>query len=273
MANAKQRYSLPKDLEGLVQFAMAATELKDSAQTSGARISRNLRGQARTAYNALVNAGLTTVDPRAIRIADRDQFEDLLRNGEVDVYDSLSTRVDDPTYSAARKGLLDPLDEQHKLGYYVEMLEGLDNKVLPSAPANAKDNVKASYEALKRAKGELTLAKAIETAVLSGDTEGANDLVQRYLSVSARDTMEVYAGMGAPIIRNVEKDTYLRIANARRSIAADLIVKNKLHGAIDEGVGKSPDGKARSLVGMYKAYAQQEADNAKQAKAAAARRP
>lgn len=245
---SKQEFKLRQDLEALVKFAGVSKEL---SEVSKRKFDNGLIDSAKNFYGNLRNAGITQFDPLTFEAMTHCSFSNTMEDGHQKVLLRLKDRIDDETYNKARSFYLNELDEQLKLSFYLTMLS---DGMMPNEQNNADEKTKKSFKALKEAKEELDLAKAIEDAVASGNIDLADQLISDKLDAPTLRYLDRLGLYGGPAFRNAEKSIYLDVANARKGVAAQKIKDNKLYGLIDKGIKENELGKAYSLMGMYGAY-------------------
>ncbi len=249
---SKQEFKLRQDLEALVNFAGVSKKL---SEVSKYKFDNGLIDNAKSFYGNLRDSGMMTpFYPLTFETMTHNSFKETMSDGHEFIINNLQNVLDDETYNRARGFYLNQLGEQHKLIFYLTMLsEGM----VPEEAGNADEKTKKSFKVLKEAKNELDLAKAIEDAVESGNTELADQLISEKLDAPTLRYLDRLGLYGGPAFRTAEKNIYLSVANIRRNVATNIIRENKLYGLIDKGIKENPQGKAYSLVGMYNVYKQQ----------------
>lgn len=254
-----KEFKLSEDLEQLVQFSNVSKGLAESAQR---KVDNGLIGQAAKFYGALNATGVSGFDPNLLwSMTHGDVFRTLI-NGRKDVRTVLDNKLDDGTYKGAKGFYLGKLDEDHKIGLYLDVLS--EGNVSLDAPKDAKAKVVDSYKALAKAKEELNIAVAIEKSVQADDLDTAKNIVKAYSGGADISYLAITGAYGGPAFRDAEKRICLHLASVKRSVAGKIIKENSLGGLIE---GAMDGDKPGSLVSMYNIYQEQLEYNDQAAKA------
>ena len=250
MTETKKDFKLEKSLEQLVGAAGSSMGIKEASRS---KVDLDLRRGAKNFYTNMNNNGIATnVNPNTFMALNADEFQALMEAGESEVYKTLDSKIEDKTYGEAKGFYTSGLDEAHKNHFYVKMLElGAMPKKLDD---KAKDDEKKAYKALQAAKAEVDFVKEIKEALQKGDMDRARELTTRHTDAKEDELLAIYGGHSGTAFRGAEKGVYTAIANARLNRAMHMIKENNLYGLIDKGIGEMENGKAYSLVEMYKLY-------------------
>ncbi len=248
-----QTFKLPEDLEGMVKSAIHAENLKKYSQ---ADVDMNLRESARAFYGSLLSHGLRSVDLGQLKVAAPHVVESMLSDGEGEIYTLLRHKLNNDAFNSAKKFYMAQLDEDHKVQFYLDMV---NNGFVPGKPDDsASKEDKERHQALEKVSKELALADAIENNVRKEKYNRAAGLVGDNLTQYSGSLLETYRALNAD---QAQANLYNTIAAARRMEAEKLMKENKLSDLVEKAIDHKEHGKAYALVGMYKAYEKQQRES------------
>jgi len=241
MTKDKQpEFKLSEDLEGMIKNVGGNKQLLEATRSDPNDL--NLRRSLARQYE---DERLETM--QAISVLD-------LVEAKVDTaYKNLNERLDDKLYGEAKNFYMDKIvDEPIKMGYYVNLLsEGIS----PKKPSNELQAV------IQR----VQVAKAIKEAINLKKLDEAESIAVRYLKES-KTGLTREQSVNLKISRLYEGRAFIKgradvledIASERENEAARIIKEKDLYAEIEAAVPESQYGKAKSLMGMYQAYAGQQ---------------
>lgn len=258
---SKQEFKLRQDLEALVSFANNFDNLYKQGRRNPNLGNTRLRGQAESLYNLAHRSQIVAQDGNMLTEYNPVEFLRALEFGKSNSLRVLNERLDDRTYSEAKSHFASKLDEEVKIGMYLNMLE---EGIMPQALANnAGAKEKETYKALEFAKRTIDFVSELEALADKGDVNGALQEAAMYANETGRElpfdeshlsALTRASKYGAPAARENEKQILRDIANIYRNVAGKIIKDKNLYGLIDKGVADTASGKAIALNAMYAAY-------------------